>query len=116
MRRNILLAAAFIVLSVLIVNSSRKILTFRGSSQLVGESGEQLNKLKQENEVLRRELEYKKSQEFQESEIRNKLGLAREGEAVVIVPRDDDSQSTTDNRQNNIPNWRKWRDLLLGKD
>ena len=95
-------------------NSSKRILTFRTTSKFIGQSEKQLEELKAENERLKSELEYKKSQEFKEAEIRNKLGLAKEGEAVVIVPREDEGQTTDDDRQINRPNWRKWKELFFG--
>ena len=114
MRRNFLLFSAVLVSIVLIVNSSKGILNLRTTSQLVRESETRLEKLKQENEALKRELEYKKSQGFAEAEIRNKLGLTREGEVVVILPKEEEKQLTIDNEQLTKSNWQKWRDLFFG--
>src|SRR3989344_8997806 len=116
MKRNILLFLAFFVVIILAVNGTKRILSLRGTSQKVVEAQEKLEGLKQENEDLRGELTYKKSGRFMEEEIRNKLGLARRGEEVFIVPKEESSQqSAVSSQQDEKPNWQKWRDLLLGR-
>src|SRR3989344_5822720 len=114
MKRNLLLFFAFLVSIVLVVNSSKRILNLRTTSQQVKEAQAKLLELRQENERLKEELEYKKSKEFAEEEIRNKLGLAHEGESVVILPKEEGQQVTTDNGQLTESNWQKWRDLFFG--
>ena len=114
MKPNLLLFLAVLVSIVLVVNSSKRILNLRTTSQQVKESEAQLENLRKDNEKLKEELKYKKSNEFAEEEIRDKLGLAREGEAVVILPKEEDQQVTIDRQQLTKPNWRKWRDLFLG--
>ncbi len=115
MKRNLLLVLAILVIIVLAVNGVRRILNLRTTSQKVRESQEQLEKLKQENEALKRESEYKKSQEFAEAEIRNKLGLAKEGETVVVLPESDGEQSSVSSEQStNIANYIKWWRFFFG--
>lgn len=74
-----------------------------------------LEKLKQENDVLKRELEYKKSQRFAEEEIRNKLGMAKEGEEVFVVPQEEDNNKQETVNKKQLPNWRKWQVLIFGE-
>ena len=47
---------------------------------------EKLHKLEVENRNLKNKLENVKSNDFIEEEARNKLGLAKEGEIIVIIP------------------------------
>lgn len=78
---------------------------------------EKLNKLEQENEELRKNLEIVKSEEFVEKQLRDKLGLVKDGEIVVILPDeelvkkfapriDEEEEILAD------PNWRKWMKLF----
>ena len=113
MKRNLLLILAIIFAVFLVVNSVRRIVTFKGTSEKVSEAGEKLESLRSENEQLKQELTYKKSEEFKEAEIRNKLGLVREGEALVIIPKEENQQPATSNQQP-VPNWQKWRELFFG--
>jgi len=114
MKRNFLLFLGVLISIILVVNSTKRILTFRATSMKVTEAQTRLEQLRRENEALKKELEYKKSDEFAEGEIRNKLGLIKEGETVVIIPKEEDQQVTTDNGQLTKPNWEKWRDLFFG--
>lgn len=116
MRRNILLIAGIIVAIILGINSVRKIMTFRGTFEKVEEAEQKLERLKVENEKLKRELEYKKSDEFIEGEIRNKLGLVKEGEVIVIVPKEveDQGKFSFAEASEDKPNWQKWRELFFG--
>src|SRR3990170_8487882 len=105
---------AMLIGVILAVNSAKRIHSFSQTSQKVQEAEDRLEALRKENEALKNELKYKESNEFAEKEIRDKLGLAKEGETVVILPKDENQQVTTDNGQLTKPNWRKWRDLFFG--
>ena len=114
MKRNLILVLAVIVALVLAINSYRKITDFRLAAKTVDERQAYLDELKKKNEEFQKELEYKESSQFAELEIRNKLGLAKPGEAVVIVPRGVDRESEIVNRGKSKPNWQKWKELLFG--
>ena len=114
MKRNLILVLAVIVALVLAINSYRKITDFRLAAKTVDERQAYLDELKKKNEEFQKELEYKESSQFAELEIRNKLGLAKPGEAVVIVPKDDERLKTNDESKISKPNWQKWKELLFG--
>jgi len=115
MKRNFLLFLGVLVSIILVVNSTKRILTFRATSMKVAEAQSRLEQLRIENEALKKELEYKKSDEFAEEEIRNKLGLVKKGETVVIVPKEKDQPSFAEASEGKQkPNWEKWRDLFFG--
>lgn len=114
MRRNLLLFLAVIIGIILVVNYSKRILSLRTTSQKVAEADAQLEKLKSENEALKRELEYKKSEKFAEEEIRNKLGLVKEGETIVILPGEKEEPESSLSQKQHISNWQKWKNLFFG--
>jgi cell division protein FtsB len=93
------LVVVLVIGAFLAYNSFKKILTFRETAKTVETAQERLDRLKKENEALKKELEYKSSDEFAEGEIRNKLGLAREDETVLILPKEQDNQQSTINNQ-----------------
>jgi cell division protein FtsB len=113
MKRNILLVLGLIVGLLLIVNSTKRLLTFRTTAQKVADAEARLEKTRTENKALKEELEYKESQEFREKEIRDKLGLAREGEAVVVLPKGEGGGQAAEGKPGKR-NWEKWRDLFFG--
>ena len=115
MKRTFLLIFAVLVSIVLVINSTKRILGLRTNSLSVGEAEKQLEELKQENEALKKELEYKKTDQFAEGEIRNKLGLAHEGETIVILPKEEDGSSSAEaSEDEQKPNWKKWQTLFFG--
>lgn len=115
MKKNALLVLALLVIVILAFNSFQKIAAFRGTSNLVSEEEQKLAKIKQENEALKQELAYKQSDKFKEEEIRNKLGMAKEGEEVVVIPNQDQSQDQVTDTKREVPNWKKWQLLFFGK-
>ena len=96
----------------LIVNLTRSI------SQLV-KSWEKVDQVKKETELVQKknsELQVKlqeaQSQEFIEKIACDKLGLAKEGETVVILPQIE-PEATKSGIQTNLPNWQKWWQLFF---
>ena len=66
---------------------------------------------KEEQKLLRRKREVD-SPEFVEEEARNRLGMAKLGETVVILP-DNLKTGPKAMEKSTIPNWEKWWRLLL---
>lgn len=70
-------------------------------------------------ESLKREEEYKKSPEFLEREARDKLGLVKKDEKLLILPepenilRGSDLQVLNDVKVDKTPNWIKWKKFLF---
>ena len=71
-KRNFLLVLALMITVLLVVNGVKRLSSFRGTSDKVGEAQARLDTLRKENEQFKRELEYKRSDRFAEEEIRNK--------------------------------------------
>ena len=65
-----------------------------------------------EQEKLKAQLEYVQSDEFIEREAREKLGLGKPGETVVIVPTPQIA-SKVQSDKGSEQNWRKWWKLYV---
>jgi len=116
MKRRLLLVGAVLVSIFLCVNSFNKIRSLRTTSQNVQDEEVRLKKLQLENEALKQELEYKKSEKFVEEQIRNNLGLAKEGEEVFSLPNQVNAGNNPGSvNKKQVPNWKKWRNLIVGK-
>lgn len=117
MKQNLILVFGVIASILLIVNSTKRILSFRENWQQVGQAQKRLDEVRSENEKLKRELDYKRSQKFTEGEIRNKLGLVRDNETVVILPNKESSggsQGLQEAGQLKFDaNWKKWWRLFF---
>lgn len=86
---------------------------------------EDLSRVKQENERLKQELSQAETPEFIERVAREKLGMVKEGETLVLLPQRQSSvvsllprsnfgeagQSSEDKKD--LPNWKKWWRLFF---
>lgn len=82
---------------------------FRAKGRIAA-SEQKLSQVQGEQEKLKREFEYRQSDKFIEEEARNRLGLAKEGETVVILPeklqaKDQEAQNTDNQKTSNILKW-----------
>lgn len=82
--------------------------------QIVTQTQERVDLTQSENEQLQKRLAEVSSDAFVEKEAREKLGLGKLGETILILPnqsRDPRSQ-ILDLRDE--PNWKKWWNLYIG--
>ncbi len=106
---------ATIIVSLIIINSLVKsIYDLLRKEDLVTEATKELEDQKKENKRLKEQLSYVRTDEFIEEEARNKLFMVKEGESEVIIPKDF-SLSKAQKPIPELPNWKKWIDLILGK-
>lgn len=101
----------------LIVSFSRDLWVLTKKENEISQSQLKLEKLRWENEKLRKELEYVHSEAFIEKEAREKLGLTREGETVLMLPENlkewlgiSQPQISGDG---NLPNWKRWLKIFF---
>ena len=71
--------------------------------------------LEKDQEELKKQLEYVKSDQFVEKEAREKLNFVKEGEVVVVLPQEDSNQKPDTSNQKPISNWQKWIKVLFGE-
>lgn len=94
----------------LIVSLSRNIFTFIKKGEEIKRQNLKLEELKQENIELKKRLEYVSTPSFIEKEARDKLGLARVGEQVVVLPKNVEEIvfPKEEEKPKELPNWKKW--------
>ena len=95
----------------------RNISKIRQTNQKIEEKKERVEKLNKENEELTRRLKIVDEAEFIEKKLRDDLGLAKEGEIVVILPSKEVLRSLAPNYEEEEdslpdPNWKKWLNLF----
>ena len=111
---NLLLIALMLVFILSLLRSFRKV---KKANQRILQEAEKVENLKIENQKLQEKIKEVQSDEYIEREIRDKLGLAKEGEIVVVMPEDDivrqfapkiefEEDSLPD------PNWKAWGKLF----
>ncbi len=78
-----------------------------------------LSLLWQENEVLKKNFSEVGSPDYRETQIREKLGLAREGEIVLVLPDPEVLRQLSprvemgETEKNSKPNWVLWWELFV---
>jgi len=105
-----------VVSIVMVINLSRSIWDLWRRRDVLGERQEVLRRAEEENKRLQSELEYAQSPEFIEQEARNRLGLGREGETIVLMPKFQISSTksqTNEEKEENAPNWKRWWRLFF---
>ena len=107
-----------ILLSVLFIFSVvRSVFRVFEAKQSTGQASEKVEKLKQENEELQRKLAEVKGEAYQEKQLRDKLGLAKEGEIVIVLPDKEILRKIVPviNEEEDAlpgPSWKKWLKLF----
>jgi cell division protein FtsB len=105
-----------VILLLTINNLVHSIYTIWQKQDLIIQAQENLAAEKEENRRLKKDIAQVNKPQFVESEARDKLLLAKPGEGIVILPKDQLATKTSappkiqDKRQN----WQKWLDTFFG--
>ena len=81
--------------------------------QIVTEARIRTQEAYRENELLTKRLVEVSSDSFVEREARDKLGMGKEGEVIVILPKMTNDKLQITNQSENKPNWKRWWDLYV---
>lgn len=106
-KRLFLALSSFLLIS-LIIGYSRQILKLIKASQGLKTKEEEISLLEKKNQELKQKLEEVKSDSYIENEAREKLGMAKPGEAAVIMPSISTNKPINTNEEKREPNWKKW--------
>lgn len=116
MKKDRLISGFLLILGLyLIVSLSRNIFSLIKKGEEIKRETLKVEKLRQENQELKSQLEYVSSPSFIEKEAREKLGLAKEGEQVVVLPENVEEivLPKEEEKPEELPNWKKWLKLFF---
>lgn len=104
----------FMVLLSSLIKSIRRV---NEGQKLINKSEAKFFKIRQENEKLAEQLKIIQSDEYVEKQLRNKLGLVKEGEIVVVLPEAEVVKKLSpiipeEEEAKPKPNWQKWLELF----
>ena len=104
----------FIALSLLLIirNIIGSILTLRQNSRIVTTLKAKEQEGKQKKQFLKQQLYFVNTQQFVENEAREKLGMVKPGEHIVLAPPQIDKKSV-EIQIDNSPNWEQWWRLFF---
>ena len=110
MLRKIILIAGGILVLILAYNLIRQINDAVHSSERLSAQAEAVYQLEAKNKELKNKLSDIQSPEFIEHQARNKLGLGKVGETIIIIPEEKLKQvlGVPESAQIRLPNWLGW--------
>lgn len=96
----------------------RNIFRAAGAKNEIKVAQERVEKLKKENEEIQKRLSEVQDQVYIEIQLRDKLGLAKEGEIIVVLPDKETLKKLApviSEEEDTLPDptWRKWLKLFL---
>ena len=108
---------ALVLTLLLIVSLVRNIKKTLEAEGRIEKKEERVEELKAENEELRKRLESVTSDEFVEKQLREKLGLVKENEIIVVLPDEETLRALIPEPKEEVdtlpkPNWQKWLTLF----
>lgn len=116
MKTRLILGLLFLLGLYLIVSFTRDLWVLRQKEKEITQSQLQLEKAKIGNKGLKEELEYVQSEAFIEKEARDKLGMAKPGETVLVLPQLEgivNFVSFGEAEEKELPNWQRWWRLFF---
>lgn len=107
-----------ILLSILLIISlARNILKIRGADRKIEDANRELEDSRVENQELKVEIEALQSDEYIEKQLRDKLGLAKESEIILVLPEEEILKKLAPRKENEEealpdPLWKQWLNLF----
>jgi len=114
-RSRLVRMTAFILCVAIGIGVVRSVYTLSKKKGIVAERQRVLRELTAKNEELHQQLEEATSPAFIEQAARDKLGLVREGETVVIMDKSNPSADGLNDqeRSQELPSWKQWWSLFF---
>lgn len=110
--KTFILLGIIIILLLLIKNIVSSILSLRQNSHIVTSLRQQEVAEKQKREFLKQQLYFSNTPEFIENQAREKLGMVKPGEYVVLAP-PPKIEEKKPVALDTSPNWKKWWNLFF---
>ncbi len=111
------LVASLAVFAILASSMVKSIKRIQIGNQIIEKTKVKINKVEEENKRLVEQLKTVQSQEYLEKQLRDKLGLAKEGEIILVLPEADivrklSPQIPKEEEAKPKPNWQKWWEMF----
>jgi len=106
----------FLIPLLLVVSHlARRIHLWYQTEQEINQTKNRIAKLKQDNQSLNQKKEYYQSEEFIRREAREKLGMTRENELILLIPTPPDLSilKPKGEKYEQLPSWKQWWQLFF---
>ncbi|MDP3973969.1 MAG: septum formation initiator family protein [Candidatus Daviesbacteria bacterium] len=111
MRRKTVIVLIIIILSAIFYYLISQIVGALKSSDRLSQAADQVYQLEAKNRQLKEELKKIQSPEYIEEQLRDKLGLSKKGETVVVIPEKKIKEvlgASESSQEVRLPNWLGW--------
>lgn len=110
MIKKIALGLIILVILFVVYNLINQIIEATRSGERLSEAADAVYKLEVKNKQLKKKLSQIQSLQFLEAEIRNKLGMSKKGETVVVIPEEKlkSVMEASQAAEVRLPNWLGW--------
>lgn len=110
MLKKIVFGLVIFVILVVVFNLVTQIFESTKSGERLSQAAENVYKLEGKNKQLKEKLSRVQTYQFLEEALRNKLGLAKPGETVVVIPEEKLKSvlGASQSAQIRLPNWLGW--------
>lgn len=104
---------------VLIISLGRNIIRIKNAGERIDRAQQRVDELEKYKLELEARLQEAQSEFHLESQLRDGLGFAREGEIVIVLPDEDILRRVAPeikddiNLKQELPNWKKWLSLFV---
>lgn len=111
--KKILFLAALVISFIIINNLIRSIYTLWSKKDFIATAQKELDRQKQKNQSLKKQLSIVNSREFIEKEARNNLFMIMPEEQKVLIGGEKNRENNSTLVKDADPNWRKWWNLFF---
>ncbi|MBX4205750.1 septum formation initiator family protein [Candidatus Microgenomates bacterium] len=96
----------------------RNILVISSANQKMQNLKKEIVDINIKNENLKKQIQISSTEEFKEQQARDKLGLVKEGETIIVLPETEILKKFSpkiEEEQETLPepNWKKWLNLFI---
>lgn len=111
------LVASLVIFLVLLTSLFKGFKRIREGQNIINKNIVNLEKIEAEKNRLEEQLKISESEEYVEKQLRNKLGLVKEGEIVIVLPEASIVKKLSpvipeEEVSKPKPNWQKWLELF----
>lgn len=113
LRSRLVRVAVLVILLIIGIGIIRSVYSLSQKRGIVTQRQQVLSRLIAKNKQLQEELKEATSPAFVEQQARDKLGLVREGETVVIMDKSQNSELRPQENLKELPSWKQWWRLFF---
>jgi len=99
----------------LLISLGERVFSLWQAEERVRRIKRQWEEVRAKNEELVEKLGYVESEEFVEKEARDRLNLGKEGEVIIVLPKElVEKEVEKEEKKEDLPNWKKWVEVFFG--